>query len=133
MEIKGKVVANLGIQSGTSKAGKVWSKASIVIETEGNYPKKVVLENLKKAEEFSKIAVGSVGTFHVEIQSNEFNGRWYTSVSCWKWEIGAAPQTQSAPFLNPVSATPTLDAMGVQGYQQPQTQTLPQGEDDLPF
>ena len=129
MEIKGKIIQNLGIQSGTSKAGKAWSKASILIETEGQYPKKVVLDNLKNADEFSKLAVGSTGTFHIEINSNEYNGRWYTSVNCWKWELDAQPQQCASP-----SATPTLDSMGVTGYQGQNTQTAPQEEDsDLPF
>lgn len=128
MEIKGKIIQNLGIQSGTTKAGKQWSKATVLIETEGLYPKKVVLDNLKNAEEFSKLAVGSVGTFHVELSSNEYNGRWYTSVNCWKWELDAQ---QAQPTLQ--SATPTLDAMGVSGYQHATQQATPPETDDLPF
>lgn len=127
MEIKGKIIQNLGIQSGTSKAGKSWSKASILIETEGQYPKKVVLDNLKNADEFGKLTIGSTGTFHIEINSNEYNGRWYTSVNCWKWEIDT-PQAPAAPQ----SATPTLGAMGVKGYQGQNTPNT-QEEDDLPF
>ena len=127
MEIKGKIIQNLGIQSGTSKAGKSWSKASILIETEGQYPKKVVLDNLKNADEFGKLTIGSTGTFHIEINSNEYNGRWYTSVNCWKWEIDT-PQAPAAPQ----SATPTLGAMGVKGYQGQKTPNT-QEEDDLPF
>lgn len=156
MDIQGRVIINLGLQGGTSKAGKQWRKASIVIETSGQYPKKILLENLKNAEEFSKLPVGFMGTFHIEINSNEFNGRWYTSVNCWKWEAFQAQQSQpyaqpqqpyqqppsAQPFygqaptypVNPNSTTPTLDSMGVQGYQQPQqTQPTPQGDDDLPF
>lgn len=128
MEIKGKIIQNLGIQSGTSKAGKSWSKASILIETEGQYPKKVALDNLKNAEEFGKLAVGSTGTFHIEISSNEYNGKWYTSANCWKWEIDAQ---QALPASQ--SATPTLDSMGVQGYQGQNSPTTPQENDDLPF
>ena len=127
MEIKGKIIQNLGIQSGTSKSGKAWSKASILIETEGQYPKKVVLDNLKNADEFGKLTIGSTGTFHIEINSNEYNGRWYTSVNCWKWEIDT-PQAPAAPQ----SATPTLGAMGVKGYQGQNTPNT-QEEDDLPF
>ncbi len=154
MEIKGRIIQNLGLQGGTSKSGKQWSKASILIETEGQYPKKILLDNMKNAEEFSKLPIGFMGTFHVEINSNEFNGRWYTSVNCWKWEPqqtqlpyqqppaqpyapqGAQPFYGQPPTypVNPQSATPTLDAMGVQGYQHPQqTQPIPQGNDDLPF
>lgn len=155
MEIKGKVIINLGVQSGTSKAGKAWSKASVVIETEGQYPKKIAMDNLKNADAFGALTVGTVGTFHIEVNSNEFNGRWYTSVNCYKWEVASPypqqPYTQpqqpyqqppsAQPFygqapsypVNPQSATPTLDSMGVQGYQKP-TQPAPEGDsDDLPF
>lgn len=128
MTISGKVIQNLGIQSGTSKAGNAWSKSSIVIETEGQYPKKVALDNLKNVEEFAKLAPGTVGTFHIEISSNEYNGRWYTSVNCWKWEIDEQQVSTAAQ-----SATPTLDAMGVKGYQGQPVQTAPQEADDLPF
>ena len=92
MEIKGKVVANLGVWKGTSKAGKEWAKATVVIEYGDQYPKKVALDNLKNAEDFAKLAVGTEGTFHIEVESREFNGRWYTSVNCWKWETTQQPQ-----------------------------------------
>lgn len=113
MEIKGRVIMNLGVQSGTSKAGKQWSKASIVVETEGQYPKKIAMDNLKNAEEFEKLAPGTVGTFHIEVSSNEFNGRWYTSVNCYKWEA-ASPYPQQQPYGQPYAP---------QGYQQPYGQT----------
>lgn len=96
MEIKGKVVDNLGVQRGTSKAGKEWSKAMIVIETEGQYPKKIALDNMKNADSFGALAVGTEGVFHIEVESREFNGRWYTSASCWKWETTQQPQAQTA-------------------------------------
>lgn len=127
MEIKGKVVQSFGVQNGVSKAGKEWSKASILIETDGKYPKKILLENLKNAEDFSKIAVGFTGVFQVEISSNEYNGRWYTSVNCWKWEIDG----QAA--LIPQSSTPTIDAMGLQGFQRAEPQKIMPKTDDLPF
>lgn len=160
MEVKGRVIMNLGVQSGTSKAGKAWSKASIVVETEGQYPKKIAMDNLKNAEEFAKLAPGTAGTFHIEVSSNEFNGRWYTSVNCYKWETASPYPQQPQPYgqpmqggyppqgagafygqqtaapVNPQSATPTLDSMGVQGYQQmPQSAPTANGDDDsdLPF
>ncbi len=117
MEIKGKVVANLGLQKGTSKAGKEWAKSTVVIEYGDQYPKKVALDNLKNAEDFAKLAVGADGTFHIEVESREFNGRWYTSVNCWKWET--AQQAPTQPAQQPV-------------YQQPQApDTHP--ANDLPF
>lgn len=126
MEIKGKVIQSLGVQNGTSKAGKAWSKAIIIIETEGQYPKKVALDNMKDADNFSKIPIGSTGVFHVEAESREFNGRWFTNINCWKWDLEQTTQPQSS--------TPNLDSLGVNGYSaQPQAAPAPQGEDDLPF
>ena len=140
MEIKGRVVASLGVQSGTSKAGNAWSKATIVIETEGQYPKKVALDNMKNAGAFASIPIGAAGTFSIDIESREFNGRWFTSVNCYKWDV--TDYTQSTPAQQPVqqqpqSATPTLDAMGVKGYQGVHQAMQPQqtvaATDDLPF
>lgn len=124
MEIKGKVVANLGVQKGTSKSGKDWSKATIVIETEGQYPKKVALDNMKNADSFAALAVGTEGTFHIEVESREFNGRWYTSASCWKWETTQQPQQAPA------------QQGWQQMYQQPSPQmqaAQPTQDSDLPF
>lgn len=109
--IKGKVVNNLGVQKGTSKAGNEWSKATVVIETEGQYPKKIALDNMKNADNFGALAIGTEGTFHIEVESREFNGRWYTSANCWKWET-AQPEAPAQPA--------------------PQQPTAP-SEDDLPF
>lgn len=117
MEIKGKVVANLGVWKGTSKAGKEWAKATVVIEYGDQYPKKVALDNLKNAEDFAKLAVGADGTFHIEVESREFNGRWYTSVNCWKWET--TQQAPAQPVQQPV-------------YQQTQAPKDDMG-DPLPF
>lgn len=124
MEIKGKVVANLGLQKGTSKAGKEWAKSTVVIEYGDQYPKKIVLDNLKNAEEFAKLAVGTEGVFHIEVESREFNGRWYTSASCWKWETTQQPQ--QAP------AQQGWEQMYQQSQAQ-QTQSAHTQDDGLPF
>lgn len=115
LQIKGRVVANLGVQRGTSKAtGKEWAKATVIVETEGQYPKKIALENLKDADRFGALAVGTGGTFNIEVESREFNGRWYTSVMCWKWEAAQAPDVAPAePYQPPMpeSAAPSDDGL----------------------
>lgn len=155
MEIKGRVIQSLGVQSGTSKAGKPWSKASVLVETAENpqYPKRVVISNMKNADAFSKIAVDTDVIFKVEIESREYNGRWYTEVSCWGWDVAQQPYQQAAQQYPPQqgypqqgyapqqqapqaqSGTPTLDSLGVQGFQGQfaQQPAQAQGEDDLPF
>ena len=41
MEISGKIIAVLPLQSGTSKAGRAWKKQEYVLETQDTYPRKV--------------------------------------------------------------------------------------------
>lgn len=123
MEIKGKVVQVLPIEGGTSRNGNQWSKASLIAEIAENprYPKKIKISNMKNAEAFSKLAIGSEVTFKVEIESREYNNRWYTEVNCWGWD--AATPTQPVP-VQPVQQQTV--------YQQPQVpDTHP--ADDLPF
>lgn len=139
MEIKGKVVYNLGIQGGVSKSGKEWKKASLIVEIPSQYPKNVALDNMKRADEFASLGVGTEGTFQIEVESREYNGRWYTSVSCWDWKVSNSQPEQTAQVLEPQStaeqsATPALDSLGVKGYQGrfPEAPTEEIAE-DLPF
>lgn len=118
MEIKGKVIEQLGIYGGTSKSGKEWKKAEIVIETNENpqFPKKVKMSNMRDAEKFAMLTPGAEGVFSVEIESREWQGKWYTDVNCWKWNITgneAAGYTTAQPY----SGTPNLDPLEVKGYQ----------------
>ena len=127
MEIKGKIIQTLPLQEGVSKSNKPWKKATIIIETDGQYPKKVALDNMKNAEEFGKLPVGSTGVFHIEVESREFNNRWYTSVNCWKWEVATlTQQPQQAP------AQQGWEQMYQQPQAQPQTPKDDMG-DPLPF
>ncbi len=131
MEIKGKVVQVLPKEGGTSKSGNQWSRASLIVEVAENpqYPKKIIISNMKNADAFSKIAIGSEVTFKVEIKSREFNGRWYTEVSCWGWDVLQGAQ-QTAP-----AQAPTNDSYAAMGMQPTRkgSESQPQEADDLPF
>ncbi|MGI6319998.1 MAG: DUF3127 domain-containing protein [Bacteroidales bacterium] len=86
LEITGKLVQILDLQSGTSRNGN-WQKQEFVIETEGQYPKKVCM-NLwgEKADEIKKYSIGQSIKASINIESREYNGRWYTDVRAWKVE-----------------------------------------------
>lgn len=81
MEITGKVIAVLDIQSGTSKTGNEWKKQDFVIETSEQYPRKVCFTLFNKVDICP--AIGSVVTVSFVIESHEYNGRWFTQVSAW--------------------------------------------------
>lgn len=87
MQLKAKVINKLPIAAGTSQSGNSWSKATLIVETISQYPKKVALTNMKRAEEFNNLPIGTTATFDIEVESREFNGRWYSDISCWNWNI----------------------------------------------
>lgn len=125
MEIQGKIIAVLALQTGEGKNG-TWKKQDYVLETGDQYPKKICF-NLwgDKIDQF-QVAIDDVVNLSFDIESREFNGRWYTDVRGWKIDkLSGQAAAQQAPAA---SSTPT-----------PPVNTTPfGGEDDnsnsdLPF
>lgn len=84
LEITGKFVQLLPLQSGTSARGE-WRKQDFIMETEEQYPKKVCISLWgDKLAEIEGIQAGETITASVNIESREFNGRWYTDVRAWR-------------------------------------------------
>lgn len=83
MEISGTVIQVLPEESGQSARG-TWRKQSYVLETEGQYPKKVCFQVWGDKIDSFKIQENSKITASIEVESREFNGRWYTDVKAWK-------------------------------------------------
>ena len=144
MEFQGIVKQVLPLESGVSKSGNQWSKASVIFDVTTNpqYPKLVKVSNMKKADVFAKLTPGTKVNLKVEIESREYNGRWYTEVSAWGWDIIPDNQVQNdAPTQQTVqqSAQPTAfeTAQGMynQPYAQPMKTDDPAGAygDGLPF
>ena len=117
MEIKGKVVLVLPQQSGTSQAGNQWKKQEFVIETQEQFPKKICMTLFGDRVDQYPVAVSDEIVASIDIESREYNGRWYTNVNAWKIEKASAQQS-SAPAPAP-APMPTFE---------PQSET-----DDLPF
>lgn len=92
MQLRAKVIDRLIIETGVSKSGNTWNKATLIVETISQYPKKVAISNMRRAAEFHALPVGSVLTFDIDIDSREYNGRWYTEVNCWDWRTGNTQQ-----------------------------------------
>ena len=95
LEIEGKIIRKLGVQSGTSARGE-WSKQEFVIEfQEGNYPSQVCLSvwGADKVKELEKYQIGDKVKVSFNISSREYNNRWYTDLRAWKIETEApAPE-----------------------------------------
>ena len=126
MNISGKVVQILPIQTGTSKAGNPWQKQEFILEQGGQYPRKVCIslfgDNVVKTPQ-----VGQDVMVSVDIDSREFNGRWYTEIKAWN--ITQTGAQQAAPAPQQVATAPAA------APAQPQPAPAPQAgvADDLPF
>lgn len=126
LDISGKVISILPEQSGSSNRGP-WKKGGFVIETEGNFPKKVCctvwgdmlnqVNNLKQGETIKA---------SIDLESREYNERWYTDVRAWRIESAGAAQGGPA-------AGPTQDSAPYNTDNQSPASSAEEGADDLPF
>ena len=91
--------------TGTSAKGE-WRKREFVIETEGQYPKKVCLALWGDKVDQSP-AVGDQLTCAINAESREYNNRWYTELRVWKIEgFTGNMQKKGAPASDPFDDLP---------------------------
>ena len=83
MDISGKIIEVLPEKSGQSASG-TWRKQEYVLETEGQYPRKVCFMAWGDKIDQFQIKHGEQITVAVDLESREYNGRWYTDVKAWK-------------------------------------------------
>ena len=127
MEITGKIIAVLPAQEGVSKAGNAWKKQEYVLETHDQYPKKICFQ-IFGADRIAQAAIqpGEELTVSFDIDSREWQGRWFTSINAWKVEravVSANPT--SAAGITPEQVMPSAPAAPDFGPANP--------IDDLPF
>lgn len=115
MEIKGKIIAALPEMSGVSKSGNNWKKREYVLETQETYPKKVHFDFFGERADQYPLSVGDEITLSFDIESREYNGRWYTSIRGWKAEKAAATTGNQGPVTPvdfPGADIPPMAPMG---------------------
>jgi len=97
MQLTAKLIQLLPLQTGTGKNGQ-WKKQDIIVETEGTYPKKVCISIWGDKINEAVLQVGSQLSISFDVESREYNGRWYTDVKAWKIEAAGAANTSSSPI-----------------------------------
>jgi hypothetical protein len=130
MELTGKIIAVLQERGGISKAGNEWKIQEYVLETMEQYPRKMMF-NVFGADRISQfnIQVGEVLTVSFDIDSREYNGRWYNDIRAWKVDRNvAAPAVAPVP---PVAGAPVPPPVA-DPFGTPQMNASNEA-DDLPF
>jgi len=103
MEVSGKIIAVLPIATGQGKNG-TWRSQDYVLETADQYPKKVCFNLFGDKIDQFPIAIDDQVNVSFDIDSKEYNGRWFTNIRAWKIEKNAV----SGPVAQaPLSTTPS--------------------------
>ncbi len=123
MELVGKLIQMLPLQTGTGRNGE-WKKQDVIVETSGNYPKKVCISIWGDKINTQVLQTGNVLKISYELESREFNGRWYTDVRAWRIDLNEAVPTQKA------SSESQQDNFYEQSSYSADSDTT---SDDLPF
>jgi hypothetical protein len=95
LELTGKITHVLPEKSGTSARGQ-WRKQEYVIEVPGEYPKQVCFMVWGDKIDQFRIQQGQELTVSFDLESREYNGRWYTDVKAWRVQPAGQGGDQSA-------------------------------------
>jgi hypothetical protein len=125
MEITGRIIQKLGLQEGTSAKGG-WKKQDFIVETSEKFPKKVCVSAwTEKVDDLNRYNINDEVKLSVNLESREYNGRWYTDVRFWKIEAAGASSGNAPSDANKSNpAPPVFEDMGSSNNDS---------NDDLPF
>jgi len=118
--LEGRLVQILSAQEGQSTRG-AWKKQDFIIETSEQYPKKVCICCWnEKTEELSKFQLNDNLRVSINIESREYNSKWYTDIKAWRIE---QLNTESTTNTNPAISEDDISGVSFSSDEN----------DDLPF
>ena len=140
MEVVGKIIQVLPLQEGVGRNGNPWKLQGYVLETLDQYPRKVHFEVFGEDRiKMNPCEIDQLVTVSFDIESREFNGRWYTSIRAWKIQQGDTTQAGVVPAAAPAQAAPAAPAAPAAAPMEPAANVDPfdasagDGTSDLPF
>ncbi len=89
MQLSAKLIQLLPLQSGSGKNGE-WKKQDIIVEPEDQYPKKICISIWGNKINENNLQIGNQLKIDFELESREYNGKWYSDIKAWKIEVISA-------------------------------------------
>ncbi|HAM29397.1 MAG TPA: hypothetical protein DCP79_05955 [Prevotella sp.] len=131
MEITGKITYVLPERSGTSARGE-WKAQSFVVETEDNYPRKMVFDvfGAERLQTFN-IKVGDKVKVSFDIDAHEYQGRWFNNIRAYDVLHLDAAAAQAAGQA--AAAAPQTTQAAPAPFPPAQPDAAGESTDDLPF
>lgn len=119
MEFEGLVYKVLPVVKGQSARGE-WVKQEVVFELPGEFNRKLCVGFWgDKAQDAAALKPGQKVEVAINLESREYNGRWYTEARAWKLTL-PAPTAPVAPEMPPM---PTIEEPSYSSFEA----------DDMPF
>ena len=120
MEFEGTVYKIMPVTKGTSARGD-WQRQDVVFEMQdGPYTRKICVTFFTRPGDGARLKEGATYNVSVNIESREYNGRWYTDIRAWRIQ----PKQAEAP-----APMPDMPPLG----EEPSYASTPAEVDDLPF
>ena len=96
MDFEGKVLEILPAVTGQSARG-TWERQTVVFEQANKqFGKEIAVTFMNKAQEVAMLQKGQSYTVSFDIESRNYQGRWYTDVRAWRVQ---PLQPQAAPAM----------------------------------
>jgi len=123
MEFEGVVYKIMPVTRGTSARGE-WQRQDVVFDYNdgGQFSRKICVTFFNKPEDVARLQEGAAYNVSVNIESREYNGRWYTDIRAWRLQ----PKQESAGAGAPMPDMPPI-------AEEPSYASSPAQVDDLPF
>ncbi len=127
MEFEGVVFRKLPEVTGSSARG-AWKKQDVVFELPSEFSRKICVTFFgDRAEDAAALQEGDNVTVSVNVESREYNGKWYTDVKAWKVvrNSGGGGGASTAAASSPLADAP---------FNESAAPASPADDvDDLPF
>jgi hypothetical protein len=99
LSIKGRIIKILNLESGLSKAGNEWKKQEFVVEeSDQQFSRKICFTLFNDKTGLLKgISTGQEVEVFFNVESREYNGKWFHNINAWKIESASQNLHETPP------------------------------------
>jgi len=97
MEVSGKLVKKLAVESGISKSEKEWKKQTVLIDTGGEFNNEIAVSAFgdEKLKSLDKLKVGMQVKILCNVYSREYNGRYFHNIDGYHFTSNTREEVSS--------------------------------------
>ena len=119
MEFEGTVYKIMPVTKGTSARGD-WQRQDVVFEMQdGPYTRKICVTFFNRPDDVARLKEGATYNVSVNIESREYNGRWYTDIRAWRIQPKQAEAPAPMPDMPPLGEEPSDASTPTEGDALP--------------